>query len=95
MTISLIITAGGTSSRYGKNNKLLEKFNGKTVIEYCVEKFLNFDEIFEIIISSNVEIKSILKSIYVSGKVLSMTYAQLLVLRVPDIPCVLSCFSHV
>ena len=27
---SLIITAGGTSSRYGNTNKLLEKINGKT-----------------------------------------------------------------
>ena len=30
---SLIITAGGTSSRYGNKNKLLELIDDKTVIE--------------------------------------------------------------
>ena len=38
---SLIITAGGTSSRYGNKNKLLEIINGKTIIEHTVEKFNN------------------------------------------------------
>ena len=56
MNISLIITAGGTSSRYGNKNKLLEKINGKTVIEYCVEKFLTIKEISKIVIPSNEEI---------------------------------------
>ncbi len=42
---SLIITAGGTSSRYGNKNKLLEKINDKTVIEETVSKFIDFDEI--------------------------------------------------
>ena len=68
MTISLIITAGGTSTRYGKTNKLLEKINGKTVIEYCVEKFLPINEIFEIIISSNSEIIEILKDLFKNNK---------------------------
>jgi len=45
MEFSVIITAGGTSSRYGKKNKLLEKISGKTILEYTVEKFLNFEEI--------------------------------------------------
>ena len=45
MEYSVIITAGGTSSRYGKKNKLLEKINGKTIIEYTVEQFLDFEEI--------------------------------------------------
>ena len=38
---SLIITAGGTSSRYGNTNKLLEKINDKTVIEETVSKFVD------------------------------------------------------
>lgn len=50
---SLIITAGGTSSRYGNKNKLLEIINGKTIIEHTVEKFNNFSEISEIIIPVN------------------------------------------
>lgn len=56
MDISLIITAGGTGSRYGNRNKLLEKVNGKTIIEYCVERFSSFKEIPEIVIPANKEI---------------------------------------
>ena len=48
---SVIITAGGTSSRYGNKNKLLEEINGKTVIEETVSKFTDFEEIEEIIIA--------------------------------------------
>lgn len=66
--ISLIITAGGISSRYGKNNKLLEKVNGKTVIEYSVEKFNYIEEIFEIVISSNKSIMPILNEIFYENK---------------------------
>ena len=68
MTISLIITAGGTSSRYGKTNKLLEKIENKTVIEYCVEKFLLIEEIFEIVISSNPEMIENLKELFKNNK---------------------------
>ena len=68
MTISLIITAGGTSSRYGASNKLLEKINEKTVIEYCVEKFLPIEEIYEIIISSNAEIIENLKILFKNNR---------------------------
>ena len=53
MKYSLIITAGGTSSRYGNTNKLLEKIKDKTVIEETIYKFADFDEIDEIIISAN------------------------------------------
>ena len=49
---SLIITAGGTSSRYGKN-KLLELINNKTVIEHTLSVFLNIKKINEIIIPTN------------------------------------------
>ena len=52
---SLIITAGGTSSRYGNTNKLLEKINDKTVIEETVSKFIDFDEIDETRYQSYVE----------------------------------------
>ena len=58
---SLIITAGGTSSRYGNMNKLLEKINDKTVLEETVSKFIDFDEIDEIIISANSSIIEILQ----------------------------------
>ena len=52
---SLIITAGGTSSRYGNKNKLLELINNKTVIEHTVEAFLDFTNITQIIIPTNIE----------------------------------------
>ena len=66
---SLIITAGGTSSRYGNKNKLLEKINDKTVIEETVSKFIDFDEIDEIIISTNSSIIKILQELFDSPKV--------------------------
>ena len=67
--ISLIITAGGTSSRYGNKNKLLEVLNNKTVIEYCVEKFLPIDEISEIVISANASIIDDLKSLFFDKRI--------------------------
>ena len=66
---SLIITAGGTSSRYGNTNKLLEKINDKTVIEETVAKFIDFDEIDEIIISANISIIPILQEIFNNPKI--------------------------
>lgn len=51
MKISVIITAGGSSVRYGKD-KLLETINGKTVIECSVNAFLPLDP-QEIIISAS------------------------------------------
>ena len=66
---SLIITAGGTSSRYGNTNKLLEKINDKTVIEETVTKFIDFDEIDEIIISANVSIIPILQEMFNNSKI--------------------------
>lgn len=58
---SLIITAGGTSSRYGNKNKLLELIDSKTVIEHTISNFLDFEEITEIIIPTNISIKEELK----------------------------------
>ena len=66
---SLIITAGGTSSRYGNTNKLLEKIHDKTVIEETVTKFIDFDEIDEIIISANVSIIPILQEMFNNSKI--------------------------
>lgn len=61
---SIIITAGGTSSRYGKTNKLLEKINNKTIIEHTVSKFINFRNVKEIIIPANSAIIENLKIIF-------------------------------
>ncbi len=66
---SLILTAGGTSSRYGNTNKLLEKINDKTVIEETVSKFVDFDEIDEIIISANNSIIEILSELLKNPKI--------------------------
>ena len=66
---SLIITAGGTSSRYGSTNKLLEKINDKTVIEETVTKFIDFDEIDEIIISANISIIPTLQEMFNNPKI--------------------------
>ena len=66
---SLIITAGGTSSRYGNKNKLLEKIGSKTVIEYSVEPFYKFSEIKEIIIPANSSIIDELKDIFNNSKI--------------------------
>lgn len=63
MVINAIITAGGTSSRFGKNNKLLEKINGKEVIKYTVEAF-DCDKIDRIVICANPSIKSELEEIF-------------------------------
>lgn len=60
---SLIITAGGTSSRYGNKNKLLELIDDKTVIEHTISNFLEFNEITEIIIPTNNSIKNELEEI--------------------------------
>lgn len=63
MRFSAIITAGGTSSRYGNTNKLLEKVNGKEIIKYTVEAFLK-SEVDEIIICANSSIIEILSEFF-------------------------------
>lgn len=62
MKLSVIITAGGTSSRYGNKNKLLEKINGKEVILHSIEAFLPFS-VHEIIISASESLEPELKSL--------------------------------
>ena len=66
---SLIITAGGSSSRFGNTNKLLERINNVTVIEHTVNKFLVFNEIDEIIIPANVSIIEELSHIFKNDKI--------------------------
>lgn len=60
--VNAIIPAGGTSSRFGKSNKLLEKIGEKEVIKYTVEAFEK-SNIDEIIICANVAIIDDLKKI--------------------------------
>lgn len=59
-----IITAGGSSKRYGNTNKLLEKVHSKEVIKHTVEAFLDVSEISEIIISANISIIEDLNGIF-------------------------------
>ena len=61
---SVIITAGGTSSRFGSTNKLLEKINDLTVKEETVNKFTSFDNIDEIIIPANNAIRDELSKLF-------------------------------
>lgn len=63
MKTNAIITAGGTSSRFGNKNKLLEKINGKEVIKYTVDAF-QYAKIDEIIICANRSIIDELKGIF-------------------------------
>ena len=66
---SVIITAGGTSSRYGNTNKLLEKIKDKTVIEETVNKFVNIECIEKIIIPCNRDIVDVFKNIFSNNKI--------------------------
>ncbi len=61
---SVIITAGGTSSRFKGENKLLYELNSKPVISYSAELFNSLDYIDEIIISSNKSIFSDLEKMF-------------------------------
>lgn len=64
MDIRAIITAGGTSSRFGNTNKLLEKINSKELIFYTVKAFLDINEINQILISANSSIVEILQNLF-------------------------------
>ena len=63
MTVNAIITAGGTSSRFGVKNKLLEKINGIEVIKYTVDAF-RYSNVDKIIICANISIMDELKEIF-------------------------------
>lgn len=72
MKINAIIPAGGTSSRFGNTNKLLEKINGKEVIRYTVEAF-EASNVDEIIICANISIMDELKRIFADYKKVKIT----------------------
>lgn len=59
MTVNVIITAGGTSSRFGNKNKLMEKINGIEVIKYTIDAF-RYANVDKIIICAN---KSIIEDL--------------------------------
>ncbi len=61
--INAIIPAGGTSSRFGNKNKLLEKINGEEVIKYTIDAF-EASNVDEIIICANITIVDELKNIF-------------------------------
>lgn len=61
--VNAIIPAGGTSSRFGNKNKLLEKIYDKEVIRYTIEAFEK-SEVDEIIICANINIIEKLKEIF-------------------------------
>jgi 2-C-methyl-D-erythritol 4-phosphate cytidylyltransferase len=63
MKISAIIPAGGTSSRFGNTNKLLEKINGKEVIKYTVDAFEE-SNVDNIVICANKSIINQLNEIF-------------------------------
>lgn len=62
--ISVIITAGGSSTRFKGQNKLLYKIGDKPVISFSVELFNSLDYVEEIIISANESIISYLQDLY-------------------------------
>lgn len=65
--ITAIITAGGTSSRFGNTNKLMEKIHSKEVIKHTLDAFLSVVEegaINKIIICANKSIIDELKNIF-------------------------------
>lgn len=67
MKINAIIPAGGTSSRFGNTNKLLEKIHGKEVIKYTIDAF-EASNVDEIIICANISIIDELKKIFADSK---------------------------
>lgn len=70
MKFSAIITAGGSSKRYGNTNKLLEKIHSKEVIRHTLDAFLAVNEISEIVICANPSIISDLEKIFKEDKIL-------------------------
>lgn len=62
LKLGVIITAGGTSSRYGSKNKLLEKINEKEVILHSLEAFLPFQPC-EIVISASESLEPVIRDL--------------------------------
>ena len=63
MEISVIIPAGGTSSRYKGGNKLLEIINDKPVIMQTIAKFIDIEGLKEIIIPASESMIPIIKEL--------------------------------
>ena len=63
MKINAIITAGGTSSRFGNKNKLLEKVYGKEIINYTIDAFAT-SNVDEIVVCSHISIMDELKQLF-------------------------------
>ncbi len=61
MKFAVVVTAGGSSARYGKN-KLLEKIDNKEVILHSIEAFLPFNP-SQIIVSASKEFEPVLKEL--------------------------------
>ena len=74
--ISVVITAGGTSSRFKGENKLLFKINDEEVIKKTVNTFLEIEGIKEIIISANKEIIPILQNLFSNKKIIIIEGGQ-------------------
>ena len=56
MTVTGIILVAGNSTRFGKNsNKNFERINGKYILEYSLEKFIENEKVTDIIIASKKE----------------------------------------
>ena len=60
--LAVIITAGGSSTRYGKTNKLLEKIKDKEVIIRSIEAFLPLKP-YEIIVSASESLEPVIKEL--------------------------------
>lgn len=66
MNIKALITAGGSSRRFGNTNKLLERVNGKEILSHTVNAFLSVSEINEIVIAANTSIIEEIRAIFVN-----------------------------
>lgn len=66
--ISVVITAGGSSTRFNGNNKLLYELNGKPVIMYSVELCNSLDFINEVIVCANETLIPIFEKMFLELK---------------------------
>lgn len=62
--VSVIITAGGSSTRFEGKNKLLIDINNKPVISHCVDLFDSLTYVDEIVISAHPSLIDLLKKIF-------------------------------
>ena len=62
MNVSVILAAGGSSSRFGKD-KLIEKINNEEVIIHTLKKFYNLSNVNEIVIVTAKHLIEIIKNL--------------------------------